>query len=119
MKRIVPLLIVFVFFILLFALQSSKAFSTPPSDIDLKYDTNKHVLHIVITHVTHKQNKHHIREVMVYLNEKKVFSDYYTKQTTGSEHVVDVPLEAKKDDTVRVEAKCTDSGPREATLVIP
>ena len=95
------------------------ASAQPPSAINLDYDSEQKILHIAVDHVTHNINKHYIRKIVVYLNEVEFTNFHFSKQTSPSQMLQDVTIGAKKDDMIRVQAQCTQSGPRDAMLVVP
>lgn len=109
-------------FILFQIFFNSLAFFTwaiPPSSIELKYLPDEKKLHIEINHVSHNLRVHHIRKIEIYLNNEEVETINLTTQTSPSQVIRDVDLEAKPDDQIRVLAICSDAGRKEETLVVP
>ena len=104
--------------ILLFGFINSVG-ATPPSSIELTYELDKKNLHIQIAHAAHDPHKHHIRKVEVSLNDEKPIDLYFATQTTPAFLMIDLTLEAKAGDTIRVLAICNEAGRREETLIIP
>ncbi len=104
--------------ILVFGLISS-AWATPPSSIELTYEPDKKNLHIEIAHAAHDPHKHHIRKVEVYLNDEKPIDLYFATQTTPASLIIDLALQAKAGDKIRVLAICNEAGRLEETLIVP
>ncbi|OGX24937.1 MAG: hypothetical protein A2787_03165 [Omnitrophica WOR_2 bacterium RIFCSPHIGHO2_01_FULL_48_9] len=108
------------FFILLAILSTAgTSWAIPASKIELSYDPGKKILHTKVSHVTQRNRKHYIRSIIVYKNDQEVKSLHYVVQEKSSGVEEDIPLEANKDEVIRVKAQCTESGPKEETLVIP
>ena len=97
----------------------SFAWATPPSSIDLNYDAEKGNLHIEIAHAAHDPHQHHIRKVEVSVNDQKATNLYFATQTTPASLIIDLPLQAKGGDRIRVLAICSEAGRREETLIVP
>ena len=104
--------------ILVFGLINS-AWATSPSNIELTYNLQKKNLHIEITHAAHDPHKHHIRKVEVSLNDEKPINLYFASQTTPAFLIIDLALQAKAGDKIRVLAICNEAGRREQTLIVP
>jgi len=107
-----------VIFLFILFLQPFFLWAHPPTDMKLEYDQNEKNLHVEITHVAHDPREHHIRKVLIYQNDEKPIIRYFATQTRPSLLIVDVPLEAKEKDTVRVKAICNEGGQKEETLVV-
>src|SRR3989344_1446600 len=95
---------VLAFAMIVFWGMTGRAMARPPTEINLSYDAEKGSLHIEARHVTNNTRKHFIRKVIVYNNDEKVEERSYVQQTTAAMLSDDVPLEAFRDDVVRVEA---------------
>jgi len=103
-----------IFFSLVFVAQARQ-----PSAIELSYDKDKSLLHIVIKHTSNNLREHHIRKVTVTKNKETAVPYYFPTQTSATELILDVPLIAIPNDTIRVEAVCSEAGRGEQELVIP
>lgn len=93
--------------------------ATPPSSIELTYDPQKGILHIAIAHAAHDPREHHIRKVEVSLNSEKPINLYFATQTTPARLIIDLALQAKAKDKIRVLAICSEAGRLEKTLIVP
>ena len=108
------------FVVLAVAAGASAAFAHPPSELNLEYDLQNGSLHVSMTHVvTGSMREHHIREIILYKNDKEYSKHFFAKQTSGSQHAADLPLVAKTGDEIRVKAICSQAGYGEAVLTIP
>ncbi len=95
------------------------AWAHPPSQMELNYDQEKKNLHIEITHAAHDPREHHIRKVTIAPNDQEPIIRYFPTQTKPSVLIVDIPLEAKPKDVIRVTAVCNEGGRKEETVVVP
>ena len=98
---------------------SASVFSHPPTNLSLSYDPATQILRVEMTHVTGNIREHHIRRLVISKNGEEAKSMTIVRQTTPSSEVEDIPLEAKPNDTIRVEAYCSEGGIGEETLVVP
>ena len=106
--------------ILAVAASASVVFAHPPSDLNLEYDPQNNVLHVSMTHViSGSMREHHIREISLFKNETEYSKHFFAKQTSGSQHIADLPLVAKTGDEIRIKAVCKKAGYAEAVLTIP
>jgi hypothetical protein len=108
---------ILIFLFLLVA--SSQAFATPPSDLKLSYDMDKHQLHIEMTHVTTNQRDHHVRKIEIQKDDEPSIPVRFVKQTTSRQLIYDHSIELKSKDTVRVKALCNEAGFAKESLTIP
>ena len=113
MKKILLVIGIFVFGLI------NPVWATPPSSIELTYDPQKGNLHIEVVHTAHDPHKHHIRKVEVSLNDEKPINLYFATQTTPARLIIDLNLQAKAGDKIRVLAICNQAGRREETLIVP
>ena len=90
----------------------------PPSSIQLDYDLQKKILHIEIKHISRNPREHRIRRIFIYVNDSEPRELYLSHQTTLASDIEDIELDAKPGDRIRVKAFCSDSGEKEATLVV-
>ena len=104
---------------LFFLVFPNNLWAHPPSDMKLEYDQNQKNLHVEITHTAHDPREHHIRKILITHNDKEPLVRYFATQTRPSELIVDVPLEAKAQDKIRVMAICNEGGQKEETLIVP
>ena len=110
----------YVLFTILVLLSPVRAlWAHPPAAIKLEYDQKQKSLHIEVAHVSHDPRDHHIRKISVTRNDGKPVIRYFPTQTKPSSLIVEVPLEAKKNDTIKVLAVCNEGGQKEETLVVP
>ncbi len=94
-----------------------KAQAIPPSSIELSYNPETKVLHADIHHISNNLREHHIRKVVIYVNEVEVNKVYYTNQTDASRLSVDIPLSVEDGDSIRLEAFCNDAGKGDQTMI--
>ena len=113
-RRFIPIVIIGV----LFCNVALRGEARPPSKIDLSYDKDTKRLHVVVQHVSENLRKHHIRKLDVSVNDEMPFSHYFPSQTSAAELITDIPLDVAPNDTIRVEAFCSDAGRAEQTLFI-
>ncbi len=133
---------------LVFFLATSRfAYAHPPKDIKLDYDLQKKILHIEMSHVVSHMRKHHIRKILISINDdspagpaivqqatpygvsndapmKAEVNDNgsinltIVKQTTPYGFSEDIPIKAEIDDSIFVEALCSQGGAIEGSLVV-
>ena len=89
---------------------SSVAFATPASDINLKYDLKKNVLHISAKHPTDRKERYYIRRVMVYDNDVMVKEVTFPRQKNPVAFEEDIELTAVTGDRIRVEMFSSEGG---------
>jgi len=116
MKKIVALLVLFVFFAF-----SSIAYAHPPSDIKITFDASTKMLHAVILHNVSNPLKHYIKKVDVALNGKQIIEHSISRQDNNDSQIVSYLIPDVKDgDVLSVEGYCSISGTlkKEITLKI-
>ena len=109
----------FIFLCFLSLVFTTTAFARPPSKIDLNYDAKEKNLHMELAHISENPQKHHIRSLFIYQNDLEIKKLKYNTQTSPSQLIEDVSLDAKSGDVIRVLAICNKAGRKEETLVIP
>jgi len=93
-------------------------YARPPKEINLEYDKDKKVLLMDIKHISKNPRSHYIRKVIIYLNEEEVgLFRYRVQKAHGIK--VELGLDTKEGDLIRVEAVCNKRGKLEADLLIP
>ena len=102
----------------LYSCMAATAFAHPPSGMTLSYDKEKEVLHIDISHVTHRPRKHFIRKVVVSKNEGVIDTVSFVQQTSSTALAVDVPVSAVAGDTLSVKAICSEAGIARESLTV-
>jgi hypothetical protein len=95
------------------------AWATPPTDVKLSYDVEKHMLHIEAQHPSHKLDKHFLRRVRVMVNDAEAKEFRYTRQDEPSRFVKDIEIEAKPKDKIIVEIICSEGGSKTVEFVVP
>jgi hypothetical protein len=88
------------------------AWAHPPSDISISYDPDTRMLQAVIIHNTiTPPDTHYIKKVDVALNGKEIIEHQISRQDNNSSQTVYylVP-DARRGDTLSVEAYCNISG---------
>ena len=96
-----------------------KGEANSPTKIQLTYDKEKKLLHVVVKHVAHNMRKHYIRKINVSRNDEVPVPYHFAKQTSADELIADVPLEAVANDVIKVKAICSEAGNAEESLVLP
>ncbi|MDP2652662.1 MAG: hypothetical protein Q8Q08_01380 [Candidatus Omnitrophota bacterium] len=96
----------------------TSAWATPPQKMDAVYDPKTKVLTITIDHVSRNLREHRIRKVVVYRNDKEAGEYHYATQTSPSQLIQEIPIDILPEDTIRVEAICSDAGRKEESFVI-
>lgn len=114
MRRV---LLTIIFFIGL--LWGIPVFAHQPAKMDLKYDEKTNMLKIDLTHVTQHTRTHYIRRVMVFKNEEKVEEFFYSAQKNPQGLSLEVRVEAKSGDQLRVKAICKEAGFKEEKYLLP
>lgn len=99
-------------------LAMSTAWATPPSLIELDYDTEAESLMITVHHKTYDLIEHRIRRLIVYVNDKEIEAFQYIKQPSAEELTQQLSLKVEPGDVIRVKAICSKAGYKEETLVI-
>ena len=111
--------IIFLIGSILFLIQPL-ADAAPPTDIVATYDNEKGVLHLEITHTSHKLDKFYIRKVVVQKSkEENPQVLYFTRQNHPDKFITDVPLKAKAGDRITIEAYAKEGGFKEKSYTIP
>lgn len=97
----------------------ANSWATPPSEITLDYDFKTKNLHCEMNHPTRNVRKHYIRTIYVYLNDQEVDKQILNHQESASKALLDVPIDAKSGDVIRLKAICNDAGSKEVSFTIP
>ena len=114
MKKIIILVFMFLLFNLF------PAYATPPTDIKATYDNERGVLHLEMTHPSHKLDKFFIRKVIIRKNnEKEPQIFYFTRQDQPEKFTADITFSAKPGDMITIEAYANEGGVKEQSYTIP
>jgi hypothetical protein len=106
------------FCLLLWSLVSVNVWANTPSAIEMDYLKDEQILHVVIKHISLDTRNDYLRRVLISKNGEEVKKFSFSSQKNTYEQVLDVPLELKAGDVIKVLAVCTESGPKEETLTI-
>ncbi len=102
-------------FLLMFG---SRAWTTPPSQIELSYNKETEVLTIKVYHPSKSTRAHYIRRIFVYKNDEEIIKEGFPAQEAwGMTNEVKVPT--RSGDQLRVKAVCVNAGSAEETILIP
>ena len=114
MKKILGIVIAVIILV-----SASCAMAHSPSNLIAKYDSDTSLLWIKAPHPVAKPNSHYIEEYKIYVNGKKYaeLELKSQKDKTGSEAAFYIPG-LEKGDTVKIEAKCSQSGKNKITITI-
>ncbi len=115
-RYFLKIFLIFIFLSLAFA---QSIFARPPSAIEMSYDKDQKVLHIVIKHVSDNLPEHRIRKIVVSKNDEELNTFYYATQTHPSGQVQDVSVIAKPGDVFKGLAICREAGRKEETFTVP
>jgi len=98
---------------------ASCAMAHSPGNLIAKYDSDTSLLWIKAPHPVANPNRHYIEEYKIYINGDKYaeLELKNQKDKTGSEAVFYIPG-LVKGDTVKIEAKCSQSGKSKTTIEI-
>ena len=102
----------------LFLFTMPPSFGTPPVSIDLSYDLDKGSLHVEAIHPSFNLDKSYVRLMNVYLNDQRVSTLNYSRQSDYNKFTDDVPLTAKVGDVIKVELFCTLGGDMSKELTV-
>lgn len=87
------------------------AFAHPPHDIKISFNPNTKILNAVIYHDVANPVPHHIKEVDVYRNDKKILQQLISIQDNNETQTVSYLIpDVKSGDKLAVEAFCSLSG---------
>lgn len=87
---------------------ASTAFAHPPRDIKITFDPATKMLNAVIYHDVANPIPHHIKEVDVYRNDKKIIQHLISVQDNHDTQTVAYLIpDVKSGDTLSVEAFCS------------
>lgn len=105
-----PLLIVFA---------AGSAFAHAPNAIEANYDKSRDQLNVKVQHLVNSPLKHFVREVTVYKNGRKAWSQNFDFQTSHRNLTMPpIELPAIDGDTLRIVANCSEGGRGERTITI-
>jgi hypothetical protein len=96
------------FYLFIFSLTAS--FATPPVSISLSYDADNRNLYVEAEHPSYNLDKSYVRLMHVYVNDRKVLTFNYFRQTDYNKFSDDVALTANVGDVIKVELFCTLGG---------
>ncbi len=113
-------------FVILFVLTSiGLIFGHAPSKVDVTYDKVKKAVTVNVTHQIKGTSKpdpkvHFIKEIVVSLNGKIVASKTFKAQSTlnGEKASITIKDPVKKDDKIKVTAKCSIIGMKSTEIVV-
>lgn len=98
-------------------LVTATAAAHPPSKIKVQFDPETKTLTAVITHRVSNPATHFINKVDIGINGKEVQALSFDAQETSRQQTISIPLpQAKKGDTLSVEAYCNLSGKLEKSV---
>lgn len=110
---------IFLLTIGMIVLVSGSALADPPSRIDVRYDTVTKQFLAVIVHKVSNPLKHYIRKITIFVNDKQVAEQYFTKQSSVSDQqIVFAVPHLKMGDVLKVEAFCNVGGKRAQPIKI-
>lgn len=109
---------IFLILFFIFFQNLAPGWATPPSKIELSYDKDKKNLHVEVKHVTFENREHRIRKIEVSVNKAAMDAFYFGAQNNNSMQTLDIPLDLKVGDEIKVKAICSYAGFKEEALVI-
>lgn len=112
MKYFIPLLLGFM-------VLTKPIFAHPPSEIELGFDPFEYALWATILHSVSNASKHYIYKVTVELNGKEIIKQEFKTQWSDKEQLVVYKIpDAQHGDEITVNAYCSISGKKKATIKI-
>lgn len=104
--------------LILFA-ASCEAFAHPPVNVEVNYEPNGQTISVIVRHDVGNPRTHFIKEIDVSLNGKRIIEDKFTRQSNDNGQSADYEVPSlKKGDTVTVDAYCSVSGKKTASISI-
>ena len=95
-----------------------RSFANPPTSINLTYDLQAGILHVVAMHPSFDLDKDYVRLMYVYVNGNQVVSQNYFRQGAFDKFTDDVPVSAQIGDVIKVDLFCTLGGELAQELTI-
>lgn len=94
-------------------------YAHPPNDIIAEFDTTNKILKITVEHPVRDAQKHYINKIEIELNGSKIIEQKSKQQTdnTMQKYLYILP-EAKRDDSISIEAYCNISGKKKMVIQI-
>jgi len=90
-----------------------------PKSVELEYDSDAHILNVLITHNVNNASQHYIYKVVVDLNGKKIIEQTFKRQEDNDMHeLIYRIIEAQEGDKISVTAFCNISGKKKSDLTI-
>ncbi len=113
MRRLATLILIII------VSQSTQASAHNPNAIHVNYDTGRGQLNVIVQHLVNDKWEHFVKEVVVYKNGRKVWSQDFDFQTSFRNLTIPpIKLSAIDGDEFSVVALCNEGGKGERTIAI-
>jgi len=97
----------------------SGVLASPPSDIELEFDSGAKLLIVKVSHGTLNEKTHFIREITVFVGEDKIISQTLKSQPNKQGVEVSYRLpDVSAGDVIAVEARCNISGKMKKEIAV-
>ncbi len=113
MKKTIGMLLIAVF------ANAHSVLATPARNVEIAYDTQKHIIHVSADHPTDKLDKHFIRRVTVEVNGKAGGEWSFARQTSAGHFNADLPFESKGGEHLKIKLYCSQGGTAEEVTILP
>ena len=91
----------------------------PPAEMALSYSHENMELRVVLRHVVDKMKKHYIKKIVIEKNAADPQTYFFHRQTTPTEFVHAVQIQANPGDVFKVKAYCSEGGDLENEYRVP
>jgi desulfoferrodoxin (superoxide reductase-like protein) len=95
------------------------AFGHAPKSIEAGFDTEAHLLNVVVSHDTKDAAKHFVDKIEIKLNGKKIVEQQFaSQQDKAAQEAVYRVIDAAVGDEIEIVAGCNISGKKKATITV-
>lgn len=96
----------------------SVAYATPPTGVNINYDTDKGILYVTAKHPTDRPDHHYINHVRIYKNDVLVDTHNYFWQKSPRGLEENFIVAADPGDKIMVEMTCVEGGKASAETTV-
>lgn len=97
----------------------SPLFARPPSEIIVDYKITQKLLVVSVKHPTHDFNHDYIKKIVVIKDGEKPQVSLFADQRDSKEQTLEIALEAKPLERIKVQAQCKEGGIKETEFIVP
>ena len=106
-------------FLLVMGLFPLSGFAHAPNKIIVHYDLEKKEVKVTMVHPTPDVVKHTVDKLLIYLNDKEIIVQHYSKQKLAKQQEAHFIIPSlKKNDTLTLIASCNKYGKKKATITV-